>query len=273
MKKTFLGFSLTTAVVASLISLGCSDDVESKTSTTDSSAIVQRTQFVIGLDDAFPPLGFRDENNEIVGYDVDLAREVAKRRGWKFVAQPIDWNAKEMELNTHKIDCIWNGFTKTPEREAQMTFSPAYLRNAQVIVVRGDSQLKTLADFAGKTVATQAGSSSLSAIEKAESFKNSLGELVELKDNLSALQELKLGSVDGVVMDLLVANDNINRSGNDFIILKEALSPEEFGIGFRKGDVELMEAVWETLQEMAADGTIAKISEKYFGADISIIGK
>lgn len=267
MKKSIFVFSLATLAAVSSILVGCSK------AEVESVPVAERTKFVIGLDDAFPPLGYRDENNEIVGYDVELAREVAKRRGWEFVAQPIDWNAKEMELNTGKIDCIWNGFTITSERQEQMTFSPAYLRNAQVMVVRADSQFKTLADFAGKTVATQAGSSSLEAIKKAEAFSASLGQLVELKDNLSALQELKFGKVDGVVMDLLVANDNINRSGNDFIILNEALAPEEFGVGFRKGDVELMEAVWETLQEMAADGTIAKISEKYFGADISIIGK
>ncbi len=230
--------------------------------------------FVLGLDDSFPPMGFRNEKNEIVGYDIDLAREVCRRLGYEFKAQPIDWNAKEMELNTGKIDCIWNGFSLTPERAESMTFTPPYLRNAQVIVVRKDSPLKTLADFSGKRVCTQAGSSGAKAIDDAAEFKSTLKEVVEVRDYLTALMDLESGGVDGVVMDLLVANDNISRSGKPFVILEESLAPEEYAIGFKKGNTELAEKVWNTLLEMAKDGTVSEISRKWFGgADISIIGK
>jgi len=233
----------------------------------------QKNKLIMGLDDSFPPMGYRDENHEIVGYDVDLAKEVAKRMGVELVLQPIDWTAKEQELNTGKIDCIWNGFTITEERKQNLLFTPPYLRNAQVIVVKGDSPVNALADLAGKTVGTQAGSSSIDALDDAPEFTASLKEVVEYQDFLAALMDLDVGGIDAVVIDLVVANDNINRSGKDFRILQETLGDEEFGIGFRKADNALADKVWETLLAMAADGTVARIATQWLGADISIIGK
>ncbi len=230
-------------------------------------------KFVLGLDDAFPPMGFRDENNEIVGYDVDLAKEVTARMGVALVLQPIDWNAKEQELNTGKIDCIWNGFTITEERSKAMAFTKPYLKNAQVLVVKADSPVKGLADLKGKTVGLQAGSSAADALESATDFKASLKGSVEFKDNLTALMDLEAKGVDAVVMDLMVANDNINRSGKAYRILSESLSPEDYGVGFRKNDLALMGEVQRQLEAMAADGTLAKITVKWFGADISTVGK
>jgi polar amino acid transport system substrate-binding protein len=235
--------------------------------------IVNKKKLVLGLDDSFPPMGYRNENNEIVGYDVDLAKEVAKRIGVELVLQPIDWNAKEQELNTGEIDCIWNGFTITEERKQSILYTPPYLKNAQVIVVKGNSPVNTLKDLTGKTAGTQAGSSSVDAIDDAPVFKSSLKEVIEYKDFLTALMDLDVGGVDAVVIDLVVANDNINRSGKDFRIIKETLGEEEFGIGFRKNDKALADKVWETLLAMAKDGTVAKIATKWLGADISIIGK
>jgi len=218
-------------------------------------------------------MGFRNADNEIVGYDVDLAREVCTRLGMELKLQPIDWNAKEMELNSKKIDCIWNGFTMTPERQEAMLFTPAYLNNAQVLVVRADAESETLADLAGKKIGTQAGSSGADAIEKATDFKASLGSVVEYKDYLTALMDLESQGIDAIVMDLIVAQDNIKRSGKPFRMLDETLGGEEYGVGFRKDNTELEEKVWKTLLEMSKDGTVAKISEKWFGSDISVIGK
>ena len=127
--------------------------------------------FVLGLDDSFPPMGFRDDNNEIVGYDIDLAKEVSSRLGLKFRAQPISWSAKEQELNTGKIDCIWNGLTITPERLEALAFTKPYLNNAQVVIVRGDSGINSLADLKGKILGVQAGSSAADAIDEKPEFK------------------------------------------------------------------------------------------------------
>ena len=229
--------------------------------------------FVLGLDDSFPPMGYRDENGEIVGFDIDTAKEVCKRIGVTLKCQPIDWAAKEQELATGNIDCIWNGFTITPERLEALTFSDPYVDNAQVAIVKGSSGINKLADLKGKTVGVQAGSSEQDAIADTEGFEESLKGIVEFKDNLTALMDLEIGGVDAVVMDLLVANDNINRSGKDFRIVDEHLANEEYGIGFRKGDVALRDAVQGALNDMAKDGTLAEISAKWFGADITVVGK
>ncbi len=249
--------------------------VAARVSAADTSlkAVKDKGTLVLGLDDSFPPMGFRDENNAIVGYDIDLATEVAKRLGLKLVPQPIDWNAKEQELDTGKIDCIWNGFTITDERAKAMSFTKPYLKNAQVVVVKKGSGYTSLASLKGKKVGLQAGSSAADALEAAKDFRASLKQVVEFKDNLTALMDLESKGVDAVVMDLIVANDNIKRSGKDFAVLPQSLAPENYGVGFRKGDLALRDAVQAGLEAMAKDGTVAKITTKWFGSDISVIGK
>ncbi len=237
------------------------------------AAVKQKGKLVLGLDDSFPPMGFRNDDNQIVGYDIDLAKEVARRLGVQLVPQPIDWNAKEQELNTGKIDCIWNGFTITDERKKAITFTKPYLRNAQVVVVKKSSGYSTLASLKGKKVGLQAGSSAADALEAAKPFRASLAEVVEFKDNLTALMDLEVRGVDAVVMDLIVAEDNIKRSGKAYAVLKESLAPEVFGVGFRKNDLALRDAVQGALNAMAADGTLAKLTTKWFGSDISVVGK
>ncbi len=235
--------------------------------------VLDKGKFIMGLDDSFPPMGFRDANNEIVGFDVDLAREVTKRMGVELVLQPIDWNAKEQELNTGNIDCIWNGFTITDDRLAAMTFTPPYVNNAQVVVVKGDSPYHSQADLAKKTIGLQAGSSAAQALEDTPAFKSIIKNVVEFKENLTGLMDLEIGGIDGLILDLLVANDNINRSGKNFRILEEYLTPEGYGVGFRKGEQKLADEVWAQMKAMDADGSLAKIATKWFGADITVVGK
>jgi len=233
--------------------------------------VMKKGKFIMGLDDSFPPMGFRNEKGEIVGFDVDLAKEVAKRMGVELVLQPIDWNAKEQELNTGNIDCIWNGFTITPERKEAMNFTPPYVSNAQVVVVKENSPYTTLASLAGKSVGFQAGSSAGDAIDNSPEFKASVKSFVEFKENLTGLMDLEIGGIDALVVDLLVANDNIRRSGKPFRILEESLAPESYGIGFRKNDKALADKVWEQLLSMKADGTLARIAIEWFGADITVV--
>jgi polar amino acid transport system substrate-binding protein len=269
MKKLII-FSMMMVIAAMIFAGGTK---EAATEDVSLQKVLDKGEFVMGLDDSFPPMGFRDEANEIVGYDIDLAREVAARLGVKLVAQPIDWAAKEQELNTGNIDCIWNGFTMTAEREEMLNFTLPYLDNAQVVIVRGDAGIKTLADLAGKNIGLQAGSSAADALDAAADFKASLNEVVEFKDNLTAFMDLEIGGVDGVVVDIVVGSYSIRTSGKNFIVLDEHLSTEKYGIGFRKNDSALRNKVQETLEAMAADGTVAAIATKWFGQDISVIGK
>lgn len=228
---------------------------------------------ILGLDDSFPPMGYRDENNEIVGFDIDVAREVCSRLGVLLVLQPIDWNAKEQELATKQIDCIWNGFTVTEERKKTLTFSDPYVNNAQVVIVLNDSPYQTLDDLKGKTVGLQAGSSAADALEDSPEFKASIKGVVELKDNLTALMDLEAGGCDAVIMDLLVANYAIKQSAKPMRILKQGLAEEEYAVGFRLGENALATAVNNAMKAMVADGTMANIANKWFGADITVIGK
>ncbi|HRS04775.1 MAG TPA: amino acid ABC transporter substrate-binding protein [Treponema sp.] len=273
--KSFVTISLAALAILSLGLTSCSKAVKNDGSGKDTSleTIKAKGKLVLGLDDAFPPMGYRNENNEIVGYDIDLAKEVAKRLGVELILQPIDWNAKEQELNTGKIDCIWNGFTITEERAKNMAFTKPYLKNAQVLVVKKSAPYQTLADLKGKAVGLQAGSSAAEALDGAAEFKASLKNVVEFKDNLTALMDLEVGGVDAVIMDLIVANDNIKRAGKDYRILAESLSAEDYGVGFRKNDLALRDAVQATLEAMAKDGSLADITTRWFGSDISVVNK
>ena len=229
-------------------------------------------KFIVGFDQDFPPMGFVNENNEYVGFDLDLAKEAASRMGMEFVAQPIAWDSKDMELGSGNIDCIWNGFTISG-REDKYTWTEAYMINDQVVVVKNDSDIKSLADLAGKTVAVQKDSSGLAALNDNADLTNSFGQLIEMESYLNALMELEMGSVDAIVMDEIVARYEIQTSGKPFKVLDEAVASEEYGVGFLLGNTELRDQVQKVLEDMAADGTMAKISEKWFGTDVTIIGK
>ena len=258
-------------LAASLLAFAGCKKTDKKAEGDAVAALKARGTFVLGLDDSFPPLGFRSEDNEIVGYDIDLAKEVAKRLGVDFRAQPIDWDAKEMELETGKIDCIWNGFTITEERKNALSFTEAYLNNDQVLVVRSDSGIKSLADMKGKTVGIQSGSSAQEAVDDNAAFSSAISKLIMFKDNITALNDLDIGGVDGVVMDSVVANYSIAQTKKPFTVIDESLANEGYGIGFRKNEPELRDAVWSVLKEMQTDGTVAALSQKWFGRDISTI--
>ena len=267
MKKIICAALIAAAVLAVT---GCKKS-EKKAGSDAVAALKSRGTFVLGLDDSFPPLGFRSEDNEVVGYDIDLAKEVAKRLGVDFRAQPIDWDAKEMELETGKIDCIWNGFTITDERKNALSFTEAYLNNDQVLVVRSDSGINSLSDMKNKIVGIQSGSSAQEAVDDNAAFSSSISKLIMFKDNITALNDLDIGGVDGVVMDSVVANYSIAQTKKPFKVIDESLANEGYGIGFRKNEPELRDAVWTILQEMQKDGTVTAISQKWFGRDISVI--
>ena len=231
------------------------------TQTTDG----EKKTFTIGFDASFPPYGYQ-ENGEYVGFDLDLAQEVCDRNGWELVKTPIDWDAKNIELNGGSIDCIWNGFTMNG-REDDYTWTPAYINNTQVFAVNKNSGIKKAADLAGKNVLVQADSSALAALQDEENtdikaLADSFGSLTQVPDYESALMELEAGSADAVAMDEGVAltkqaqNDNI-------VILDDVISQEQYGIAFKKGNDELRDQVWSTLLEMEKDGTVDKIAAKY----------
>ncbi|MBM6970486.1 amino acid ABC transporter substrate-binding protein [Mordavella massiliensis] len=228
--------------------------------------------FTVGFDQNFPPMGFVGDDGEYTGFDLDLAKEVCERQGWEFVPQPIAWETKDATLNSGEIDCIWNGFTMNG-REDEYTWSDPYLDNQQVFVVRSDSGIESEEDLAGKIVDVQTESSAQAALDDNPELADTFGTLQVIPDYDTGFMELESGAVDAVAMDIVVASYQIESRGADFTILDESIASEEYGIGFAKGNEALRDTVQTTLEEMAADGTMAEISEKWFGEDITTIGK
>ncbi len=229
--------------------------------------VLDSGEFILGLDATFKPMGYTDENDEIVGFDIDVAEEVCARLGVTLVKQPIDWDTKEQDLDAGKIDCIWNGMSINASRQEVMNLSEPYMENAMVFVVSGESEIASQADLDGKIVAVQSGSTAQEILENS-------GLAVEetaLATNVECLQQLELNLVDAVFMDSVVANYEIKESGKDYVVLEDGLEAEEYAIGFRKNDNALRNKVQEILSEMKADGTLGEISTNWFGSDITTV--
>lgn len=261
-KKILIGIMLGAMAFSAL---GCTQK-----STVEST--LDKDTIIIGLDDAFAPMGFRDESGQIVGFDVDLAKELGERLDKEVTFQPIDWTMKEAELNSGNIDFIWNGYTITEERKEKVEFSTPYLNNSQVIVTLADSDIKTKADLSGKKVGAQNQSSAVSAMEKeADLYASFYGsKAITFEDNNQALMDLEAGRCDAIVADEILVRYYIKLKGEEkFKILDENFGDEEYGVGIRKGDTKMVEAFNEVLEEMKADGTMKEISEKWFGEDIT----
>lgn len=237
--------------------------------------------FTVGFDAEFPPYGYRDDNGEYVGFDLDLAAEVCKRQGWELVKQPIDWDAKDMELSSGAIDCIWNGFTMNG-REDAYTWTEPYVDNSQVFVVAAASGVQNKEELAGKVVAVQKDSSALAALNDEENADNialrdSFAQLIEYADYNTAFMDLEQGAVDAVAIDIGVAQYQIaQREAGKFVMLQgedNKLAVEQYAVGFLKGNDELRDTVQKTLDEMAADGTVTQIAEKWGLTDSVCLGK
>lgn len=235
----------------------------------DKAASNQKATFTVGFDQDFPPFGYVDENGEFTGFDLELAKEAAKRMDMEIKLQPIDWDSKELELSSGSISCIWNGFTMNG-RENDYTWTESYMDNSQVFVVKSDSGIKTQADLAGKIVTAQTDSAALNALngDDFKDLKASFKELLTCAQYNTAFMDLEAGAVDAVAMDIGVAKYQIEGKESKFIILDEPIVKEQYAVGFYKGNTEMRDKVQKALDEMAADGTFKKISEKWFGYDV-----
>jgi len=224
-------------------------------------------KLVIGLDDAFPPMGYRDASGKLIGFDIDTAEQVGKRLGIKIEWQPTAWDGVIHSLNSKKFDAIWNGMTITEERAKEVAFTKPYIMDGQVAVVKfTEKRFKKLADLKSVKVGAQKGSSALSAVKKLASAPT---ELKEYEDNPKALLDLEAGRIDTVVIDNVTGRDFIAKRPGQFKILPGFISKEPFGVAFRKDDKELREKVQKTLDAMVKDGSMAKISRKWFAEDIT----
>ena len=233
---------------------------------------IEDKTLIVGFDAEYPPYGYMDENGEYTGFDLELAQAVCDLEGWELEKKPINWDSKDMELNSGSIDCIWNGFTMNG-REDDYTFSEPYVDNSQVIVVADDSGIEKLTDLAGKTVGVQAASAALDVLKSEEEggqkeLSDTFAALNEFADYNTAFTELQAGALDALAIDIGVAKYQINSRGEGFMILDESLNTEQYAIGFKKGNDELCEIVNADLQKLAEDGTVQELAEKYEIADM-----
>ena len=253
-------------VMAMFTACGSKDDKQASTTGSASGSNAEKKTFTLGFDAAFPPYGYQDESGEYVGFDLDLAAEVCKRNGWELVKQPVDWDSKDMELNSGAIDCIWNGFTMSEDRIDTYEWTEPYVDNSQVFVVKADSGIKTKADLKGKNVLVQADSSALEALKSKDNkaLKDSFANLDEVPEYNTAFLNLEAGSGNAIAMDIGVAKYQIEKRGADkFVMLEEKLATEQYGIGFKLGNKELRDRVQKTLKEMVKDGKFAEIAAKW----------
>lgn len=278
----FAAVLIAAAMVFTMAGCGSSKDADTsakKETKTEDSKDKENSdkQFIVGFDAEYPPYGYKDDNGEYVGFDLDLAQEVCARNGWELVKQPIDWDSKDMELNSGSIDCIWNGFTMTG-REDDYTWSKPYVDNSIVVVVKEGSGIEKKEDLAGKVVAVQADSSGLAALTDEEDNEENLklaasfSDLQQVADYNTAFMNLEAGAVDAIVVDIGVADYQLE-SRTGFAMLDDKIRTEQYAVGFKLGNEELRDQVQSTLDEMVKDGTFDDIAKKWDLSDMVCLGK
>ena len=235
---------------------------------------IEDKTLIVGFDAEYPPYGYMDENGEYTGFDLELAQAVCDLEGWELEKKPINWDSKDMELNSGSIDCIWNGFTING-REDDYTWSDPYLNNEQVMVVAADSGIEKLDDLAGKNVVVQAASAALDALNSDDNkdLTASFGSLTENPDYNTAFMNLDSGAADAIAVDIGVAKYQLSqREEGKYVILDEPIQSEQYGIGFKKGNDELKDTVWDEVLKLYDAGEVDKLAEKYEVADMLCIG-
>jgi polar amino acid transport system substrate-binding protein len=253
-----------------LILAGCASANPQGTAAADDSwtRIKEQGYFIAGCDDAFPPMTFRDDNNAIVGFDVDLAKEVAKRMGVEVRFQPAVWDTIAQELNKGTIDVVWSGYSISEDRQKVVDFTKPYMDNQQIVVVLKDSPYQTLEDLSGKKLAIQQGSTANDALDANAEFKDSLAEVVPFDDNTKAFLDLDSERVDCLAVDIVVYNYYFAKGSDKYRMLETPLGSEKYGVGVRKEDDAFTAELQKAIDAVYADGTAGKISEDWFGEDI-----
>ncbi len=264
-------FFLLVILLVTMVLTGCGGGADNKPAADKPAETPEAKKIVVGLDDEYPPMGFKDENNQIIGFDVDLAKEAAKRLGTEVEFKAIDWNSKEAELKSGRIDVLWNGLDITEERKQNMLFSDPYMDNRQIVFVRkGEDQgIAAESDLAGKSIGTQAGSTAENYITGNSALKDSFKDFKTYGDYISAFMDLENGRLDAVICDEIVGRYYISKHPEKLDGLDVTVGPvSEFGIAFAKENTELRDKVQKAFDEIVADGTAKKISEQWFEKDL-----
>ena len=278
--KKLVSMAMAAALVLGLAACGSTagsaSSSESAVSSTESSAASESTaetsadsdlayiqgngKMVIGYT-VYEPMNYTDENGVFTGFDTELATAVCEKLGVEPEFVEITWDTKETELAAKSIDCIWNGLTLTADREANMACTNAYVKNAQVIVMKADGEYTSTADLVGKTIVAEAGSAGETTIQEDENL--SQADFVPKTVQTDCLMEVAAGTADAAILDLTLASAMIGE-GTDYanLTIKDELNVEEYGVAFRKGS-DVAEAVNTAFDELKEDGTMQALADKY----------
>ena len=257
MKKRIAFLAAAIALIAAMVlCTGCSKN----DGLSDWEYIQDKGTLVVGLDDTFAPMGFRDEQDNIVGFDIDLATAVEEELGIKVEFKSIEWDAKEGEREAKNIDCVWNGMSWTEDRAKSMSLSKKYMNNKIVIMSMQDIDITDSAQLANYKIGTQADSSALDGIKADKNYESFQANVKEYGDYAAAYLDMKAGRIDVMVIDAVMGDytyPDLKKSSYVFM-------DDFYAVGFRKGDTELTNKVNDALQKVLDSGKGAEISQKWF---------
>lgn len=265
------------AVMTSATFAGCNSATNSENSSSTSgddwSYIENKGEMVIGIT-YFEPMNYKDDSGELTGFETEFAEKVCEKLGIKATFQKIDWDSKEVELNSKTIDCIWNGLTITDERKENMDISTPYMENKQVIVTKAENvdKYKKAEDLSGATVVAEKKSAGEEVAKNDKFFTNT--DYIPVDSQAKALLEVKSGTADIAVIDYVMSIGTI-KNGSDYkdleVVEGEGFSPEQYGIAIRKNSPETLKKINDAIQQVADDGELEKIAEKYSLQDLILV--
>ena len=266
--------SLALALVLAGTIAGCTN---SKPSGGDSALsgwefVEDKGELIVGLDDTFAPMGFRDESDNLVGFDIDLATKVGEKLGVDIKFQPIDWNSKELELSSKRIDCIWNGMSATESRQKEMSLTKKYLNNRIVIMtIDGGKAVISKDDLKDMKIGTQEGSSALETMIKDDDYDSFKDNISEFPTYDEVILDMQAGRLDCMVVDEVLGEYKNSKLTEKFIVSEINFGDDFYAIGCRKGETDLADKINEAIATLIEEGTAEEISNKWFGKNIVIL--
>ena len=265
---------LITLIITVLIATGCASGGKEKPRKDNWNDFQTYKKVVIGFDNTFVPMGFQDKSGKNIGFDIDLANAVFEKYGIKVEWQAINWDLKETELKNGNIDLIWNGYSKTEERESVVQFTKQYMVNEQVIVVKKSKNIKSISELKDKVLGAQNGSSGYDIFnEKPEILKNIVknNDATQYESFNEALIDLENDRIDALLIDKVYANYYLKQQNklDDYNIINAGFDSEAFAVGARKADITLVNKINEAFFELYSQGKFQEISNKWFGEDVA----
>lgn len=279
MKKTLLLLLAILMLACAMAACGSTSDDPSNTDAPDASNVDTSWEYIqgngkliIGLDDTFAPMGFRDESGELVGFDIDLAKAVGEVLGIQIEFQPISWNAKEMMLSSKRIDCVWNGMSATAERQEQMALTSQYLNNIiRVASLDASINVKSAAELASLKVGIQSDSAALEMVMANADYDSFKANITEYPTYDEAILDMQAGRVDVIIVDQVLADYKNTKMSTPMTFSDFEFGDDFYAIGCRQGDKALAAKISEAIGTLIDNGKAAEISEKWFGTNIVIL--